>query len=75
MRKWDGKPTSTLEARVCELQGKTTTKGGSPRRVMAPVSSEQFPRQGRRADSVSDPNTGIFDSHLQEVSNECYDQN
>ncbi|KAK4806450.1 hypothetical protein QYF61_021342 [Mycteria americana] len=28
MRKWDGKPTSTLEARVRELQGKTITKEG-----------------------------------------------
>ena len=68
------KSTSTLEARVWELQGKTTKEGGSPRRVAAPVSSEQFPRQGRGADSVSDPNKCFFDSHLQEVSNECYNK-
>ncbi|KAM6101009.1 uncharacterized protein LJ206_009010 [Theristicus caerulescens] len=74
MRKWDGKSTSTLEARVRELQGKTTTKAGSPRKIAAPVSSEQFPRQSRRDDFVSDLNKEIFDSHLQEVSNECYDQ-
>ncbi|KAM6104279.1 uncharacterized protein LJ206_019086 isoform 2-T2 [Theristicus caerulescens] len=74
MRKWDGKSTSTLEARVCELQGKTITKGGSSRKIDAPVSSKQFPRQSRRADFASDLNKGIFDSHLQEVSNECYDQ-
>ncbi|KAK4822055.1 hypothetical protein QYF61_008864 [Mycteria americana] len=43
MRKWDGKSTSTLEARVCELQGKTITKGSSSRKIAAPVSSEQFP--------------------------------
>ena len=30
MRKWGGKPTSTLEAWVCELQGKTVTKGKMP---------------------------------------------
>ena len=53
MRKWDGKSTSTLEAQVRELQGKTITKGGSSRKIAAPVSSEQFPRQSRRADFAS----------------------
>ncbi|GAB0208015.1 hypothetical protein GRJ2_003267200 [Grus japonensis] len=43
MRKLDGKPTSTLEARVCELQGKTITKGDSSRKIAVPVSSGQFP--------------------------------
>lgn len=32
MRKWDGKPTSVLNARVRELRGKTTTKGDSTRK-------------------------------------------
>ena len=74
MRMWDGKSTSTLEARVCELQGKTNTKGGSSRKIAAPVPSEQFPRQSRRADFTSDLNKGTFDSHLQEVSSGYYDQ-
>jgi len=38
MRKWDGKPTLTLEARVRELQGKTITKGDSSRKNVAPLS-------------------------------------
>ncbi|KAK4815594.1 hypothetical protein QYF61_004809, partial [Mycteria americana] len=58
MRKWDGKPTSTLEARVPELQGKTITKGGSSRKIAVPVSSGQFPRQSRRADLTPDLNEG-----------------
>ncbi|GAB0183396.1 hypothetical protein GRJ2_000804900 [Grus japonensis] len=44
MRKWDGKHTSTLQADVHELQGKTITKGDSSRKNAAPVSSGQFPR-------------------------------
>ncbi|KAK4828031.1 hypothetical protein QYF61_022808 [Mycteria americana] len=39
MRKWDGKSTLTLEARVRELQGKKITKGGSSRKIAAPVDS------------------------------------
>jgi len=45
MRKWDGKPSSSLEARVCELRGKTVTKGDSSRKNAAPVSSDQLSRQ------------------------------
>jgi len=44
MRKWDGKPASTLEARVGELRGKTITKGDSVRKNAAPVSSSQLSR-------------------------------
>ena len=75
MRKWDGKPTLTLEAWVCELQGKTITQGGLYRKAAAPVSSEQFPRQrSRSADFIPDLNRDICDSYLQEVSDEYYDQ-
>ncbi|KAK4807223.1 LOW QUALITY PROTEIN: hypothetical protein QYF61_024343 [Mycteria americana] len=74
MRKWDGKPTSTLEARVRELQGKTITKGGSSRKIAAPVSSGQFPRQSQRADLTLDFNEGAPDSYVQEMGNEYYDQ-
>ncbi|KAK4807136.1 hypothetical protein QYF61_018477 [Mycteria americana] len=74
MRKWDGKPTSTLEARVRELQGKTITKGSSSRKIAAPVSSGQFPRQSKRADFTPDFNEEIPDSYTQEKGNEYYDQ-
>ncbi|KAK4811001.1 hypothetical protein QYF61_014473 [Mycteria americana] len=67
MRKWDGKPTLTLEARVRELQGKTITKGGSSRKIAAPVSSWQFPRQSKRADLTPDFNEETPDSYVQEV--------
>ncbi|XP_074696053.1 E3 ubiquitin-protein ligase AMFR isoform X3 [Strix aluco] len=70
MRKWDGKSTLTLEARVRELQGKTITKGGSSRKIAAPASSGQFPRQSRRADL----NEGTSDSYFQVVSRKYYDQ-
>ncbi|KAK4807210.1 hypothetical protein QYF61_024330 [Mycteria americana] len=63
MRKWDGKPTSTLEARV-----------RSSRKIAAPVSSGQFPRQSQRADLTPDSNEGAPDSYVQEVGNEYYDQ-
>jgi len=46
MRKWDGKPSSSLEARVCELRGKTINKGDSVRKNAAPVSSSQLSRPG-----------------------------
>ncbi|KAK4823260.1 hypothetical protein QYF61_000227 [Mycteria americana] len=74
MRKWDGKPTSTLEEWVCELQGKTITKGVSSRKIAAPVFSGQFPRQSKRADLTSDFNEGTSDSYVEEVRNEYYEQ-
>ena len=70
MRKWDGKPTSVLDARVRELRGKTITNEGSSRKNATPVSSKQFPRQSKRA---SDPLEGTSKSFLQEVSNEYSD--
>ena len=60
---------------VCELQGKTITQGRLYRKAAAPVSSEQFPRQrSRSADFISGLNRETFDSYLQEVSDEYYDQ-
>ncbi|GAB0190284.1 hypothetical protein GRJ2_001493700 [Grus japonensis] len=64
MRKWDGKPTSTLETQVHEFQEKNAT----------PVSSRQFPRQSRRADLTYNPLEETSNPFLQEVSNEYYDQ-
>ena len=74
MRKWDGKSTSTLEARVRELQGKTITKGGSSRKIAASGSSGQFPRQSGRADLPPDPMERNSNPFLQEVSSEYSDQ-
>ncbi|XP_026712425.1 E3 ubiquitin-protein ligase AMFR isoform X1 [Athene cunicularia] len=70
MRKWDGKSTVTLEARVRELQGKPITKGNSSRKIVASASSRQFPRQSRRANL----NEGTSDSYLQVVSRKYYDR-
>ena len=47
--RWEGKPTSALEARVRELRGRRVSQGGSSRRAAAPVSGEQVPRQRRRS--------------------------
>ncbi|GAB0206493.1 ubiquitin carboxyl-terminal hydrolase 4 [Grus japonensis] len=74
MRKWDGKPTSTLRARVSELQGKTVAKGDSSRKNAAPVSSGQFPRPSGRPTHTYDPPEGTSKSFLQEVSNEYNEQ-
>ncbi|GAB0208487.1 hypothetical protein GRJ2_003314400 [Grus japonensis] len=73
MRKWDGKPTSMLQARVHELQSKTATKGNSSRKNVAPVSSGQFPRPSGRPTHMYDPLEGTSKSFLQEVSSE-YDE-
>ena len=59
MRKWDGKPTSVLNARVRELRGKTPIKGDSTRKNAAPVS-----KQSRRADFISDPLEGTSEPIL-----------
>ena len=73
--RWDGKLTSTPEAGVRELQGRTITQGGSSRKAAAPISSEQVPRQrSRSADFISELNRETHDSDLQEVSCDCHDQ-
>jgi len=75
MRKWDGKPTSALQARVCELQGKTITKGDSVlSKNAAPVSSSQLSRQGRQFDLDYNPLEWTSKSFLQQVSSKFSDQ-
>jgi len=74
MRKWDAKPTSTLEARVCELEGKPVTKWDSARKNATPVSSGQLSRQGRQFCLTSDPLEGTSQFFLQEMSNKYSDQ-
>ncbi|GAB0209386.1 ubiquitin carboxyl-terminal hydrolase 4 [Grus japonensis] len=73
MRKWDGKPTSTLWARVHELQGKTAVKRDSSRKNAAPDSTGQPPRPSERPDRTYDPLEGTSKSFLQEVNSD-YDE-
>ena len=40
MKKWHKKPTSALQARIKELQDKSTTKVKSSKRVIAPVAAD-----------------------------------
>jgi len=74
MRKWDGKPTSSPEARVHELRVKTITKGDSFRKNATPVSSSQLSRPGRQFDLDSDALEGTCKSFLQQVSSNFSDQ-
>jgi len=74
MRKWDGKPTSSLETQVRELKGKTVTKGDSSRKNATAVSSSQLSRQGRQLHHDSDPLEGTSKSFLQQVSSKFSDQ-
>jgi len=74
MRKWDGKPTSSLEARVRELRGKTIRKGDSVRKNAPPVSRSQFSRPSRQFDLDSDPLEGTSKSFLQQVSSKFPDE-
>jgi len=74
MWKRDGKPTSSLEARVHDLQGKTITKGDSVRKNASPVSRSQLSRPGRQFDLDSDPLEGTSKSFLQQVSSKFSDQ-
>jgi len=74
MRKWDGKPTSSLEARVRELRGKAITKGDSVMKNATPVSSSQISRPARQFDLGSDPLEGTSKSFLQQMSSKFSDQ-
>jgi len=74
MRKWGGKPTSSLETRVRELQGITITKGDSVKKNATPVSSSQLSRPGRKFGLDSDPLEGTSKSFLQQVGSKFSDQ-
>ncbi|XP_071888411.1 uncharacterized protein [Anas platyrhynchos] len=54
MRKWDGKSTATLEARVRELQKKTVRKKGFSEKFAAPTSSRQSFKHRNEEDSDQD---------------------
>ena len=70
MKKWDGKLTYLLEERVCELEGRTSTKRGSFRRNAAPVSSSRVPKQSRNIDFAHDPMRRTSDLYSQEASDQ-----
>lgn len=53
MKRWDGKPTSALEAQVAELKVGNAHRGSSTRRDVAPVSHSQASRHNKREDDVS----------------------
>jgi len=59
---------------VCELQGKTITKGDSVRKNATAVSSNQLSRPGRQFDPGSDPLEGTSKSFLQQVSSKFSDE-
>lgn len=73
MRKWDGKPTSSLAARVRELKRGTLNTRSSSRVNAAPVSHTQNSRQYRN-DDMTDPLEGTSGTYLQEESNVYHDQ-
>ncbi|RMC20646.1 hypothetical protein DUI87_01498 [Hirundo rustica rustica] len=73
MRKWDGKPTSSLAAQVRELKRETPTTKSSSRANAAPVSQAQNSRQYRK-DDMSDLLEGTSGTYLQEESNVYHDQ-
>ncbi|RMC19050.1 hypothetical protein DUI87_03654 [Hirundo rustica rustica] len=68
MRNWDGKPTSSLAARVHQLKRETPTTKSSSRANTAPVSKAQNSRQYRK-DDMTDPLEGTSGTYLQEESN------
>ncbi|RMC19127.1 hypothetical protein DUI87_03731 [Hirundo rustica rustica] len=68
MRKWDGKPISSLAACVRELKRETPTTKSSSRVKAAPVSQAQNSRQYRK-DDMTDPLEGTSGTYLQEESN------
>lgn len=70
MKKWDRKPTSTLEAWEHELQGKTTVKGDSSRKMSTPVSNEQSSRQRWWPDLIFELYNRLFGLHPHDVSKE-----
>ncbi|RMC03329.1 hypothetical protein DUI87_20525 [Hirundo rustica rustica] len=69
MRKWDGKPTSSLAACVRELKRETPTTKSSSRVNAAPVSQAQNSRRYRK-DDMTDPLEGTSGTYLQEERKE-----
>lgn len=68
MRRWDGKSTSVLAARVHKLK-EETSRGGSSRMNVAPVSQDQDARYNRAEDDRSEPLEGTSRRYAQERNN------
>lgn len=62
-----------LEAWEHELQGRTTVKGDSSRKMATPVFSEQSPRHRWWTDLISELGNKLFGLHPHKVSNEYND--
>ncbi|RMC09838.1 hypothetical protein DUI87_13625 [Hirundo rustica rustica] len=73
MRNWDGKPTSSLAARVRELKRETPTTKSSSRVNAAPISQSQNSRWYRK-DDMTDPLKGTLGTYLKEESDVYHDQ-
>ncbi|XP_041875974.1 uncharacterized protein LOC121660630 [Corvus kubaryi] len=65
MRRWDGKPTSALAARVHELKEGGTNRGGSAKVKVASASRDRAARHYRREDDMSDPLEGTSSMYAQ----------
>ncbi|KAJ7411597.1 hypothetical protein WISP_102173 [Willisornis vidua] len=75
MRRWDGKPNSSLAARVCELKRGTTTTRNSSRLNAALISCEQDFRWYRSDDVMSNHLEGTSRSYLRDEHSVYHDQN
>lgn len=63
MRKWDGNSTSELQAWERELQKKTIIREGPSRKMVAPVSTEQFSRQRKWSNFMTEADNEPSGSH------------
>ncbi|RMB93626.1 hypothetical protein DUI87_29852 [Hirundo rustica rustica] len=70
MGRWDGKPTSALAARVCELKERNTNLRGSTKMKVASALHDQAARYYRSEDDMSDPFEGTSIMYAQEGNND-----
>ncbi|XP_005042583.1 PREDICTED: uncharacterized protein LOC101816049 [Ficedula albicollis] len=69
MRRWDGKPTYVLAARVRQLREGSTNQGSSAKVKIASTSHDQGVGYYRREDNLSDPLEGPCSMYAQEGNN------
>lgn len=55
MRRWNGKPTSVLAAKLCKLKEETINRVNSARINVAQISCNSAARYKRKEDDMSDP--------------------
>ncbi|XP_010568992.1 PREDICTED: uncharacterized protein LOC104833793 [Haliaeetus leucocephalus] len=68
MRKWDGEPTFKLEARVCELRGKTAVKKGSPKKKAVSIVAVEAQESNQRSSRHRRTETTSLDSEIKQLS-------